>query len=94
MVAECWDTIELKGHEVLKKINELIAEGNLRHVRIRQGGRTLAEFPLTAGVVGAALSPVLAAIGAIAALVTQCSIDVERVQPTTSSASAPAGSRP
>jgi hypothetical protein len=91
MADKCWDTIELKGHEVLKKVQELIAEGNLRHVRIRQEGRTLAEFPLTAGVVGVALAPVLAAIGALAALVARCSIDVERVQPSTPSASAPVG---
>ena len=82
MTETCWETIELKGNELLKKIQELIAEGNVRHVRIRQGSHTLAEFPLTVGVVGVVLAPALAAIGALAALVAHCSIDVERVQQT------------
>ena len=94
MADTCWETIELKGHELLKKVQELIAEGNVRHVRIRQDGHTLAEFPLTVGVVGAVLAPVLAAIGALAALVTNCTIDIERVQRPTAAASAPAGGRP
>jgi hypothetical protein len=49
-------------------------------VRIRQGSRTVAEFPLTAGVVGAVLAPTLAAIGALVALVKDCTIDVERAE--------------
>jgi hypothetical protein len=59
-------------------LKAIIEEGNVRRVRIRQRDRTVAEFPLTVGVVGAVLAPVLAAIGAIAALLTECTIDVER----------------
>ena len=77
-----WETIEVKGTEVLKKIQELVAEGNVRQVRVRQGTRVLAHFPLTAGVVGLLIAPALAAIGAIVALVSDCTIDVERNRPT------------
>ena len=73
-----WQTIEVKGDELLAKVKELIAEGNVRRVRIRQKQRTIVEFPLTVGVVGAVLAPVLAAVGALAALVAECTIDVER----------------
>ena len=73
-----WQTIEVKGDELLDKVKEQIAEGNVRRVRIRQKERTIVEFPLTIGVVGAVLAPVLAAVGAVAALVTECTIDVER----------------
>jgi hypothetical protein len=74
-----WETFKLKGGELLDKVRALIEEGNIRRVRIRQKDRTVAEFPLTVGVVGAVLAPVLAAIGVLAALVTECEIDVERV---------------
>ena len=73
-----WETIEIKSGELLDKVRELIAEGNVRRVRIRQKDRVIAEFPLTVGVVGAVFAPMLAAVGAIAALATECSIDVER----------------
>ena len=56
----------------------VIHEGNVRRITIKQEGHTIAEFPLTFGVVGAALAPALAAIGAIAALVTDCTIEIER----------------
>jgi hypothetical protein len=76
-----WQKIEAKGTEVLDRIRELVAEGNVRRIRVRQRDRTIAEFPLTVGVVGAVLAPVLAAIGALTALLTDCTIDVERAQP-------------
>jgi len=63
-----WETVELKGGELLEKIKAIVAEGNVRRVRVRQKDRVIAEFPLTIGVVGAILAPVVAAIGAIAAL--------------------------
>jgi hypothetical protein len=81
-----WETIEAKGDALIDKLRQLIAEGNVRRVRIRQHGRTVAEFPLTIGVVGALLAPVLAAIGAVAALVTDCTVDVERTQVTPAAA--------
>jgi hypothetical protein len=77
----CWQTIEARGEAVLDTLRQWIEAGNVRRVRIRQKDRPIAEFPLTVGVVGAVLAPVLAAIGAIIALATDCTIDVERVEP-------------
>ena len=76
-----WETLKLKGGELLDKVRDLVQEGNIRRVRIRQKERTIAEFPLTVGVVGTVLAPVLAAIGVLAALITECEIDVEKVTP-------------
>lgn len=73
------ETFQVKGDRVLEKIKELVKEGNVRKITIKdKQGKTIAEFPLTIGVIGAVIAPVLAAIGAIAALVTECSITVER----------------
>lgn len=76
-----WETIEAKGGAVLDKLKELVEEGNVRRVRVRQKQKVIAEFPLTIGVVGAVFAPVLAAIGAIAALATECTLEVERTRP-------------
>jgi hypothetical protein len=75
-----WETCKGEGESLLEKVKALIHEGNVRRVVIKQQGRTVAEFPLTAGVVGAVLAPVLAAIGAIVALLKDCSIEVERAE--------------
>lgn len=73
------ETFEIKGEDLVKKVKELIHEGNVRRIIIKnKEGKTLIEFPLTVGVVGALLLPALAAVGAVAALVTECSIVVER----------------
>jgi len=70
------------GEKLLSKVKELIREGNVRRITIKNDeDKTLIEIPLTFGVVGAALFPVWAAVGAIAALVTDCSIEVERHEP-------------
>ena len=70
---------KVNGQEVLKKIKELIKEGNIRKVILKnEQGKTLAEFPLTVGVLGAALLPIWAAIGTIAALVANLTIVVEK----------------
>ncbi len=74
----CWESIEAKGEAVLETLRGWIEAGNVRRVRVRQGDRAIAEFPLTVGVVGAVFAPVLAAIGAIVALANNCTIDVER----------------
>jgi len=76
-----WEKIETKGEEALEQLKHIINEGNVRRVRIRQKDHVIAEFPLTIGVVGAVLAPVVAAIGAVAALVTDCTIEVERQVP-------------
>jgi len=73
------DTFEVKGEELIAKVKELINEGNVRQISIiDKNGKTIIILPLTLGVVGAVLVPVLAAVGAIAALVTECTIKVER----------------
>ena len=74
------EKIEGTTDQILAQIKRLLDEGNVRRVRIRQGTRTIAEFPLTAGVVGTLIAPTLAAIGALVALVKDCTIEVERVQ--------------
>jgi hypothetical protein len=73
-----WDSFKAEGENVISKIKALIHEGNVRRVVVQHQGRTVAEFPLTAGVVGAVLAPVLAAIGALVALLQDCTIQVER----------------
>ncbi len=73
------ETFTVKGEELIQKVKEIIREGNVRRIIISdKEGKTIAEFPLTIGMVGAVFAPFLAAIGAIAALVTECTITVER----------------
>lgn len=73
------EEFKVKGENLLSKVKEIIAQGNVRKIIIKdKNGKSVIEFPLTIGVVGAVLAPALAAIGAIAALVTECSIVVER----------------
>ncbi|HLG40916.1 MAG TPA: DUF4342 domain-containing protein [Chitinophagaceae bacterium] len=73
------ETFTIKGEQLLKKIKELIREGNIRKISIHdKDGKELMMFPLTIGVVGTVIAPVLAAIGALAALIGECTITVER----------------
>jgi hypothetical protein len=74
----CWECIKAEGAAAFDKLKDVLHEGNVRHVRVRQRGRIIAEFPLTAGVVGAVFAPGLAAIGAIVAIAKDCTIEVER----------------
>jgi hypothetical protein len=70
---------KVKGEELLKKIKELIHEGNVSRIIIKDdSGRTYLEIPVTIGVVGAIFAPVLAAVGALAALVANFTIEVIR----------------
>ena len=74
------ESFEIRGEELLKKIKELIKEGNIRRITIlNKKGKEIIVIPLTVGVVGTLLAPPLAAVGAIAAIVTECTIKVERV---------------
>lgn len=67
------------GENLLAKVKELIAEGNVRKITIKEkSGNELMSFPLTIGVVGAVLAPLFAAVGALAAVVGECTIAVER----------------
>jgi hypothetical protein len=73
------DFFTVNGENLIKKVKELIEEGNIRKITITEkSGKELMSFPLTVGVVGAVLVPVLAAVGAIAALIGECTITVER----------------
>lgn len=73
------EEFKVNGEDLLKKVKEIIAEGNVRKVIVKnKDGKSLVELPLTVGVVGMALAPMLAAVGAIAALVSECTIVVER----------------
>jgi hypothetical protein len=73
------EEFKVSGEDLLKRVKELIAEGNVRRISVKdKEGKTIVEMPLTVGVVGAVLAAPLAAIGAVAALVTECTITVER----------------
>jgi hypothetical protein len=74
-----WESFKAEGDQIVEKVKRLIHEGNVRRVIVQHDGRTIAEFPLTAGVVGTLLAPVLAAIGALVALLKDCTIQVERI---------------
>ena len=73
----------VSGSQIVEKVKQIIREGNIRRVRLVHDGRTIIEIPLTIGapvaVAGILAAPVLAAIGAFAALVTECTIEVEKV---------------
>lgn len=73
------EEFKVNGEDLIKKIKEIIHEGNVRKITIKdKTGKDLIVLPLTIGVVGALIAPALAAVGAVAALVTECSIVVER----------------
>lgn len=77
--AKSEEKYQVKGSELMRKIKDIIKEGNIRRITITdKDGKTLLNIPLTFGVVGALIAPVLAAIGTIAALVTECTITVEK----------------
>jgi hypothetical protein len=74
------EEFNVSGDDILRKVREIIDAGNARRIIIRnEHGHTLLEIPITLALVGAVLAPVLAAVGALAALVTKCKIIVERV---------------
>jgi len=73
------EEFSISGDEIMAKIKQLIREGNARRIIIKsEKGNTLLEVPVTVGAIGAILAPVWAALGALAALVTKCTIVVER----------------
>ncbi|MDE2030933.1 MAG: DUF4342 domain-containing protein [Patescibacteria group bacterium] len=77
MKQEYEEEFKLSGEEVLKKVKEIIKEGNARKIIIKnENGKEVVTIPLTVGAVGAVLAPALAAIGAVAALLTNCTIVV------------------
>ena len=81
------EELPVLGEQLLSRVRELIHEGNVRRIIIKQEGHTILEIPLTVGLVGAVVAPMWAAIGAIGALLAQCSIEVVRSEPPTGTAS-------
>jgi hypothetical protein len=73
-----WQKIEARSNELLEQLKSILHEGNVRRVVVKQHDRTVAEFPLSVGVVGAVAAPILAAVGAVVALLADCSLEVER----------------
>lgn len=81
-MANYQEEFKVSGEDLLGRVKQIINEGNVRRISIKnKDGKTILELPLTLGVVGAVLMPVLAAVGAVAALVTECTITVEREVP-------------
>jgi hypothetical protein len=78
------EQFKLAGSQVAGKVRQLIHEGNVRRVRLIHDGKTLIELPLSVGapvaVVGIIWLPVLAAVGAAAALLTECTLEVEKME--------------
>jgi Domain of unknown function (DUF4342) len=75
------EKIEGTTEQILAQIKRLIDEGNIRRIVVKQQGRVVAEFPLTVGVVGTVIAPVAAAIGALTAVLAECTIEVEKTTP-------------
>ena len=74
------EELSISGEDLVSTVKNLVHQGNIRRITIEnRDGRTLLEIPLTLGVVGALLLPTLAALGALAAIVTECKIVVERI---------------
>jgi hypothetical protein len=80
------EKIEGTTEQILAQIKRLLDEGNIRRVVVKQNGRVIAEFPLTVGVVGTVIAPVAAAIGALTAMLADCSIEVEKTTPPATAA--------
>ena len=74
------ETMKIEGGQLIDRVKQLIHEGNVRHIIIKQGAQTVVELPLTIGVAGALLAPQLALLGAVAAAIANCSVEVERME--------------
>jgi Domain of unknown function (DUF4342) len=72
------ESFKVAADQLVDAIRQIIREGNVRRVIIKQDGRSIVEFPITVGVIGTVFAPMLAAAGALAAVLTDCTIEVER----------------
>ena len=72
------ESFKVAADQLVDSIKRIVHEGNVRRVIIKQDGRTVVEFPITVGVIGTVFAPMLAAAGALAAVLTDCTIEVER----------------
>ena len=73
-----YEELQVMGEQLLSKVKELVHEGNVRRIIIKQEGHTIIEIPLTFGLAGVILAPTLAAIAVVGALLAKCSIEVVR----------------
>ncbi|HZE96353.1 MAG TPA: DUF4342 domain-containing protein [Planctomycetota bacterium] len=97
-----WERAKVEGKDLLGHVQRVIDEGNARRIVIKQKGNKIVEFPLSVGVVGVVIAPLLAAVGALAALATECTVEVEKAVPaekpkptsTTKKAKRATGKRP
>ena len=78
------ESFKVAGQQVVDAVKKIVHEGNARRVIIKHENHVIAEFPLTVGVIGAVLAPILAAVAAIAAAIKECTIEVERAEPPSS----------
>jgi hypothetical protein len=74
------ESFKVAADQLVDAIKQIIREGNVRRVVIKQDGRSVVEFPITVGVIGTVFAPMLAAAGALAAVLTDCTIEVERTK--------------
>lgn len=78
------ENFTISGNQLVDKVKQLIHEGNIRRIRIIHEGKTILEIPLSIGApvaaIGIMAAPIIAALGAFAALVTECTIEVERIE--------------
>jgi hypothetical protein len=74
------ESFKVAADQLVDAIKQILHEGNVRRVIIKQDGRTVVEFPITVGVIGTVFAPMLAAAGALAAVLTDCTIEVERTK--------------
>jgi len=72
------ERVSVTGNELLSKVRELLHEGNVTRIVVKQNEQTIVEIPVTVAAVGAILGPAIAALGVIAALVSRCTIEIER----------------
>lgn len=73
------DDIKVMAEDLLKTVKKVLKEGNVRRITVKdKDGKVIATFPLTVGVIGAVLAPVLAAIGALSAILTECTLSIEK----------------
>jgi hypothetical protein len=75
------EEVRVRGSQLVEKVSELIAAGNVRKISVKHDGHPIVELPLTIGVIGTLLAPQVAALGAIAALITECTIEIIRAEP-------------
>lgn len=76
-----WEELHIQGDQLMEQVKKLIHEGNVQRIIVKHEGQIVVELPVTVGVIGAVIAPMLAAVGAVGALLTHCTIEVIRRDP-------------